>query len=118
MSCRHSRFCLLSGADRNYGTIVVWRMSNSVFVYVTTGKSALFQILLMIFLGRPELGGRDDLGSDRPVESTALIKHALRLFGLVFLFGRMEEDSRSILGTVVRSLPVDLSRIVIVPECT
>lgn len=42
----------------------------STLLEMTLRQPALLQVLLMIFLGAPELGGGDDLGHNGPWETT------------------------------------------------
>src|SRR5579864_2295779 len=81
---------------------------------VTVVDSALLEILLVIFLGGPELGGGHDLGHDGPRE-TALrgIAGGARL---ALLRRRVIENDQAVLRAHVRPLAVQRRRVVIVPE--
>src|SRR5579863_6040201 len=95
------------------------RLTNPIFKRplssnVTVVESALLEILLVIFLGAPELGGGHDLGHDGP-RKTALrgVAGGARFR---FLFRRVIENDRTVLRAHVRPLPVQRRRVVIVPE--
>src|ERR1700683_4376647 len=77
-------------------------------------EAALFEVLLMILLCSPELGRRDNLRDDGPLE-TALdgVARGAR-FG--FLFRRMKENHRTVLRADVRTLAILSGRIMVVPE--
>src|SRR5262245_22862159 len=83
---------------------------------VAGAEAALLQVPLVIVLGAPELLGRRDLGDDRPCESPALLQRRFGGEGGRFLLGRIEEDGRAVLPSDVRTLTVELRRVVAVPE--
>lgn len=70
----------------------------------------------MVAFGHPKPGSRLDRRGDGPRKATAFNQGAPRFFGCSELVRLMIEDHASILRSDVRSLPIDLSWIVIVPE--
>src|SRR6266508_6793225 len=78
------------------------------------GETALLEVALVVVLGRPELLGRGDLGHDRLAEVG--LRLLLRLLGRDLLLGRVEEDRRAVLVADVGALPVELGRVVQLPE--
>jgi len=73
--------------------------------------------LLVILLGRIEWGGRYDLGYDRPPAiAPRLCEFFPGLPGQGVLFFRMVKDGRAVVGAVIRSLTVELGRVVDRPE--
>src|SRR4051812_14888041 len=80
------------------------------------GETALLQILLMVVLGDVEGFGGDDLRHD----GTAILLLGLQaLLGCLrggLLLRRVVEDDRAILVAHVWPLPVELGRVVVLPE--
>ena len=72
------------------------------------------EIVLVVVLGRPELGERDDLRHDRVAE--ALPGPGLGFFGGGLLLGRGVKDDRAVLAADIVALPVHLRRVVHDPE--
>src|SRR5271170_3050069 len=83
---------------------------------VAVCRAALLKVTLVIFLGRPEWPGRGDLGDDGMVEFSARLQRLLRFVRRCFLLRRVEKDGGAVLLAIVRALPVDLCRIVHLPE--
>src|SRR3954469_19272994 len=78
--------------------------------------ATLLQILLVVLLGAVERLRGFDHGDDGFIH--LFLNILLDPLGGGFLLGRMEEDRRTILSSVVRSLAVELRRIVKLEEQT
>src|SRR5579864_999695 len=83
---------------------------------MATRQAALLQILLVIVLGGIERDRGDDLGGDWLRVFVRLVERFLRSLRFLRLFGRMIENRGSVLRAPVRTLAVDLRRIVVLPE--
>jgi hypothetical protein len=83
---------------------------------MATGHTALFEVALVVFLRWVELAGGSDFGCDRLAVPLAGLKIGFGLFGDGFLLWRVSENGRTVLLAKVRSLAIDLSGIVHVPE--
>src|SRR5262249_19150196 len=77
-------------------------------------RAPRLQVVLVVGLGGPELGRGRDLGDDRAREPR--LGRLLRCLRLGLLLGRVEEDRRAVLIADVRALPVELRRVVQLPE--
>ena len=77
------------------------------------GAAGAFHIVLVVILGRPELGALDHLGDDR-LAAEALGGGELGdvLLGRLRLLGRAAEDGRAVLVADVRTLAVELRGVV------
>src|SRR6266540_458629 len=76
--------------------------------------AALLQVLLVVVLRLVERRHRLDLGDDRPLPARLLLHlRARRRFSLLLV---VEEDRRPVLVADVPALPVELRRVVLVPE--
>src|SRR5438105_10824516 len=84
------------------------------FLNVAVRLAALFQILLMIFFGAPEIAGGDDLRDDGPGETR--LRGLAGAPGLHQLLRRIVENRGAVLRARVRTLPVTRGRIMIVPK--
>src|SRR4030042_4849506 len=71
----------------------------------------LFVVFLVVFLGLVEPGGGKDLGGDGPVVLARGIELSDSLQRRFFLGFVLIEHSRSVLCPAIRSLPVDLGRV-------
>src|SRR5438477_4929294 len=78
--------------------------------------AAFCQILLVIFLGSPELWRRFNLCHDRTRKPSTLIQLRLGPLGRSFLFGRMIKNHRSVLRADIGTLPIHRGWIVAGPE--
>jgi hypothetical protein len=78
--------------------------------------TALPQILLVIFLCSPEWRRRLDARHNRARKSTAVLQPFFCRFSRGFLFRRMIENYRPILGPYIRTLSVQRRWIVVRPE--
>src|SRR5690348_15861836 len=74
----------------------------------------LVEIPLVVFLGAPELGVRNDLGDDLAIE--VLLRLIPRLDRRLLLLGVVVEDGRAVLESHVWALAVERRRVVDVPE--
>src|SRR3954466_3572585 len=78
--------------------------------------AALFQILLVIVLGKVVLGSGNDLRHDWLPKAPALIQSFFRSDGRGPLFGRVKEDDRAILLSDVWPLTIERCGVVVLPE--
>ncbi len=76
--------------------------------------AALFEVLLMILFGAPELAGGDDLGHNR-LGKLRLSRFARRA-SFHQLLRRVVENGRAVLRAHIGTLPVERGRVVIAPE--
>ena len=72
--------------------------------------------MLVILLGFPKIGGRDDLGDDRAAEAMRDRQLCDGSFRRRFLLRGIIKDHGAILGADVGALPVRRGRIVVGPE--
>src|SRR5262245_19605566 len=73
-------------------------------------------IMLVVLLGRVELGSGNDLGHDRLREAPGFGELPLRLFGEAPLCLVVEKDRGAILPPVITELRVGRERINVMPE--
>jgi len=78
--------------------------------YIGIGRVPREKVLVIV-LSREEGSARLDDGDDRGVERMRIVELGDVGFRNPSLFNRCREDRRTILGTRVRSLPVELGRI-------
>src|ERR1039457_2468597 len=76
----------------------------------------LLEVLLVVLLGAEEFRRRHNLRHDRALEDSRLVERRLSLARLGFLPGVVKENRRTILRAVVRTLPVELGRVVALKE--
>ena len=77
------------------------------------GAAGAFHVVLVVILGRPELGAFDHLGDDRlPAEALRSGELGDVLLGGLRLLGRAAEDGRAVLVAHVRTLAVELRGVV------
>ena len=81
-----------------------------------TLDASLGQVLLVILLGPIERRGRYDLGHDRPAVPIERREVLHRFLGLGLLLVVVIEDHRAVLSADVRSLAVELGRVVSVQK--
>src|SRR5215471_19709483 len=80
------------------------------------GEASLLQILLVIVLRPIELRGGNDLGGDGPPVTAALFEGLFRGDRGRLLSGTVKKDRGAVLSSDVRSLAVELRRVVLVPK--
>jgi hypothetical protein len=99
---------------------IEWRpyrdSKSSLRFNVATGQATLLQILLVIVLSRIELHRGDDLRRNRLGVAMGFLQSLLRGLRGRLLLGRVEKDGGAILRAPIRTLPVDLRGVVILPE--
>src|SRR5688572_28895068 len=83
---------------------------------MTTREATLLEILLVIIFRFIKRRGGCYLGNDRASVSPAALPLLLRLERRLLLLFIVIEDCRAVLGSDIRSLPVQRCRVVVVPE--